>query len=142
MSIIGRAIRTLVSVVIKTVTGVLVSFLDAKAGEAFKAVVADISKASTGVNIWHTGSNLLKTTDGTYSITGRTLTVSDGEVSCAVTGGSGSAVLVSSGVFTSSYKLPAGTYYFDPLRDRRSARRLCGCVSTARRITTSGAAGR
>lgn len=100
----------------KTVTGSLVSITDAAANLAFDDVIANISTSSgvSSVVINRVGSNLLKTINGTYSLTGRTLTVSDGEVSCAVTGGSGSAVLVSSGVFTSSYKLPAGTYYFDP----------------------------
>ena len=100
----------------KTVSGSIVSFSDAKSGEAFKAVIADIdvSGGATGVTVNRVGANLLKLKNGEYSITARKLTVSDGAVKSEYTSGSSaSAVLVSSGAFYSSYKIPAGTYYFD-----------------------------
>lgn len=113
MSIIGRAIRTLVSVVIKTVTGAFVSFSDAKAGEAFKAVVADIASAATGVKVYQAGKNLLKSVNGTAQLTSRTVTVSNGVITCNMTaGGASSAVVANAASFDSSFYLPAGTYYF------------------------------
>ena len=100
----------------KTVSGSFVSLTDAIAHRAFVSLIAQISSADglTGAAITRTGSNLLKTTDGRYDITARSIRVHKGTATCDVTGRSDSAVLVPAGAFDSSYILPAGTYYFDP----------------------------
>jgi len=99
----------------KTAAGAFVSLNDAIPNKNFISLSANIDSSDgiTSATVIRTGSNLLNVVDGTYSLTGRTLTVSNGEITCSVTGVQ-SAVLVPSVSFNSIPIIPAGTYYFDP----------------------------